>query len=94
MVNYSGIPNNSKTNNMGQTAVDYIFKKLDVLFTLTPQTKVTGTKEEWENLYKQAKQIEKEQIVKAFNEGMLNSVDYFGNGFDEAEQYYNEKYNQ
>jgi hypothetical protein len=41
-----------------------------------------------------AKAMEKEQIVKAFNEGMLNSVDYFGNGVDEAEQYYIEKYNQ
>jgi hypothetical protein len=36
--------------------------------------------------------MEKDNIVKAFNEGMLNSVDYFGNGVDEAEQYYNETY--
>ena len=77
-----------------ETAVDYIFKKLDVLFTLTLQTRVTGTKEEWENLHKQSKAIEKKQIIKSFNEGMFNSVDYFGNGVDEAEQYYIEKYNQ
>jgi hypothetical protein len=43
-------------------------------------------------LVAQAKAIQKEQIEKAFNEGMLNSVDYFGNGVDEAEQYYNETY--
>ena len=42
----------------------------------------------------QAKAMEKEQIRKAFNEGMSNSVDYFGNGVDETEQYYNENYNK
>ena len=77
-----------------ETAVDYIFRKLDVLYRLTPQARVTATKEEWESLYKQAKAVEKKQIIKSFNEGMLNSVDYFGDGVDEAEQYYNEKYNQ
>ena len=45
-------------------------------------------------LYQQAKAMEKEQIVKAFNEGMSNSVDYFANGTDESEQYYNETYNK
>jgi len=45
-------------------------------------------------VYEQAKAMEKEQIVKAFNEGMSNSVDYFANGTDESEQYYNETYNK
>jgi hypothetical protein len=45
-------------------------------------------------LYQQAKAMEKEQIIHSFNEGMLNSVEYFGNGFHEAEQYYNETYNK
>ena len=74
---------------MEQTAVDWLFTALDNMLELYPS--------EWEkvsNAVEQAKAMEKEQIVKAFNEGMLNSVDYFGNGFDEAEQYYNEKYNQ
>jgi hypothetical protein len=42
--------------------------------------------------FKEAKAMEKEHIAKAFNEGMLNSVDYFGNDVDEAEQYYKENY--
>jgi hypothetical protein len=37
-------------------------------------------------------EVEKEQIEDAFNEGMLNSVEYFGNGVDEAEEYYNKTY--
>jgi len=85
---------------MAQTAVDYIFKKLDVLFTLTPQTTVTGTSEEWENLYKQAKAKEKEQIVNAD----LNATIRTAKGFNAdvyvtrvkelAETYYNEEYNK
>jgi hypothetical protein len=80
---------------MAQTAVDYIFKKLDVLFTLTPQTTVTGTKEEWENLYNQAKAMEKEQIVKAlergFDEGCKFPEDIT---LKNAEQYYQQTYNK
>ena len=74
---------------MAETAVDWLFTTLDNMLELYPS--------EWGKVSKaveEAKVMEKEQIVKAFNEGMLNSVDYFGNGFDEAEQYYNEKYNQ
>jgi predicted secreted protein len=55
-------------------------------------------KKKWGNILltdlEQAKAMEKEQIVKAFNEGMSNSVDYFANGTDESEQYYNETYNK
>ena len=88
MVNYSEIPNNSKTLNMEQeTAVDYIFRKLDVLCRLTPQTRVTGTKEEWENLYKEAKAMEKEQITDAFESGL--EYDY-----DDSETYYKETFNK
>jgi 1,2-phenylacetyl-CoA epoxidase catalytic subunit len=72
---------------MAQTAVDWLFTTLDTILELYPS--------EWEKVSKaveQANAIQKEQIEKAFNEGMLNSVDYFGNGVDEAEQYYNETY--
>jgi hypothetical protein len=72
---------------MAQTAVDWLFTTLDNILELYPS--------EWEKVSKaveQANAIQKEQIEKAFNEGMLNSVDYFGNGVDEAEQYYNETY--
>jgi len=70
-----------------ETAVDYIFRKLDVLCRLTPQTRVTGTSEEWENLYKKAKEMEKQQIIDAFNSGL--NYDY-----DESETYYNKTYNK
>ena len=72
-----------------ETAVDWLFTTLDNMLELYPS--------EWGKVSKaveEAKAMEKEQIVKAFNEGMSNSVQYFGNGVDEAEQYYNEKYNQ
>jgi hypothetical protein len=46
------------------------------------------------NILEQAKAMEKEQIEKAFNEGMSNSVDYFGSGVEESEKYYNETYNK
>jgi hypothetical protein len=39
--------------------------------------------------------IEKQQIINAFNEGEINSVDYFNAEnitIEEAEQYYNETY--
>ena len=70
-----------------ETAVDYIFRKLDVLCRLTPQTRVTGTSEEWQNLYKQAKAMEKQQIIDAFDSGL--AYDY-----DESETYYNKTYNK
>jgi hypothetical protein len=76
-----------ETNNTERTAIDWLFTTLDNILELYPS--------EWEKVSKaveQAKAMEKEQIVKAFNEGMSNSVDYFGNGADEAEQYYNETY--
>ena len=41
-------------------------------------------------------EMEKEQIINAFNEGESNSVDYFNpeNRIKESEQYYNETYNK
>jgi 1,2-phenylacetyl-CoA epoxidase catalytic subunit len=74
---------------MAQTAVDWLFTTLDNMLELYPS--------EWEKVSKaveQAKEMEKGQIIHSFNEGMSNSVDYFGNGTDEAEQYYNEYYNK
>ena len=40
----------------------------------------------------QAKAMEKEQMIDTFNQGMNFSVDYFGFGITEAEQYYNETF--
>jgi hypothetical protein len=76
-----------ETNNTERTPVDWLFTMLDNILELYPS--------EWEKVSKAAEQanaMHKEQIIKAFNEGMSNSVDYFGKGADEAEQYYNETY--
>jgi hypothetical protein len=77
-----------------ETAVDYIFRKLDVLCRLTPQTRVTGTSEEWENLYEKAKTMEKEQMI-----DFAAQVSYgIGVSKDEmrkvAEQYYKKTYDK
>jgi hypothetical protein len=40
----------------------------------------------------QAKAMEKEQHIDTFNQGMNFSVDYFGFGITEAEQYYKETF--
>ncbi len=67
---------------MAQTAVQWLLE----------------VKKKWGNILltdlEQAKEMEKEQIIHSFNEGMSNSVDYFANGTDESEQYYNETYNK
>ena len=44
-----------------------------------------------------AKELEKQLIIDAFNEGEINSVDYFNPENitkEEAEQYYDEKFNK
>ena len=47
------------------------------------------------DIVEQAKEMEKQQIINAFNEGEINSVDYFNAEnitIEEAEQYYNETF--
>jgi len=71
---------------MKQTAVEWFGEKvLDVITT-----------DEFKKLLEQAKQMEKEQIVNAYNEGDNNGADriyYHSNRDDKsAEQYYNETY--
>ena len=77
-------PNNTTTKptiTMTETAVDYLFKKL----WDTPKDKLT-----WYAILKEAKRIQKQQIVDACYEGMQ------AQGFDpnkgRCEQYYNSKY--
>ena len=87
------------TNNMAQTALNWFIEQLEEKGYLTeiPEIRLVEINidtSEYLDLKRQAKEMEKAQIVKAFNEGMSNSVDYFGNGVDEAEQYYNETYNK
>ena len=63
---------------MKDTAVEWLFEKL----WETPKDKFT-----WHLIFGQAKQIEKEQIIDAYDKGEFNQ------GCNEdAEQYYNENY--
>jgi hypothetical protein len=63
---------------MKQTSVDWLFKQL----WETPKDKLT-----WHSILEQAKQMENEQIIDAYDKGEFNQ------GCNEdAEQYYNENY--
>ena len=63
---------------MKQTAVEWLFQQL----WETPKDKLT-----WHSILEQAKQMEKEQIIDAYDKGEFNQ------GCNEdAEQYYNENY--
>lgn len=48
------------------------------------------------DIYRQAKEMEKKQIIDAFEQGENNSVDYFNpeNRIKESEQYYTETFNK
>ena len=63
---------------MKQTSVDWLFQQL----WETPKDKLT-----WHSILEQAKEMEKEQIIKAFNEGTFATDEKIT-----AEQYYNENY--
>ena len=68
-----------------QTAVEWIEDKIQSDMTFI---EILG-------LIRQAKEMEKQQIINAFNEGEINSVDYFNVEnitIEEAEQYYNETF--
>ena len=61
---------------MNQTSVEWLFEKL----WETPKDKFT-----WHSILEQAKEMEKEQIIDAYDKGEFNQ------GCNEdAEQYYNE----
>ena len=63
---------------MNQTSVEWLFEKL----WETPKDKFT-----WHSILEQAKEMEKEQIIDAYDKGEFNQ------GCNEdAEQYYNENY--
>ena len=64
---------------MNQTAVEFLFEKL----WNTPIDKLT-----WHTILEQAKQMEKEQIIKFANDYLDDDSDLT------AEQYYNETYNK
>jgi len=61
---------------MKQTAVDFLFEQL----WETPKDKLN-----WYAILYQAKEMEKEQIIQAFNDNLLD-------GLQVGEQYYNETF--
>jgi hypothetical protein len=73
-----------------QTAVEWLVKELNQKIDFIPL-------EKWDmirDIIQQAKEMEKEQIENAFEQGENNSVDYFNpeNRIKESEQYYKETY--
>lgn len=71
-----------------QTAVEWLIEHLTAIGHLEiPQGSNIVTA-----IISKAKEMEKEQIKSAFNNGMNNSADYFDGVTDEVEQYYNETY--
>jgi len=48
----------------------------------------------WDEIFQQAKAMEKEQIMSAFISGDLFSADYFDGINNEGENYYNQTYNK
>jgi hypothetical protein len=70
-----------------QTAVQFLIEKIDFDANVR-----CFSKDEWKEIFEQAMQMEKEQIVDAYTECWMNDG---GNGFHkvkEAESYYNETY--
>jgi hypothetical protein len=74
-----------------QTAVEFAVEKLEKFIPSGNQLAVLA-------IFEQAKQIEKQQIEIAFEQGMINSADYYipqASGREivpECENYYNETY--
>lgn len=64
-----------------EAITDYSFAQAHKVITLDVYT--------FNKLIEQAKQMEKEQIIKAFNEGTFSEMEKIN-----AEQYYNEIYNK
>jgi hypothetical protein len=67
-----------------RTAIEYLIEIWPILKAQIPPY-----------ILEEVKEIEKQQIMDAFNEGEINSVDYFNAEnitIEEAEQYYNETY--
>ena len=77
-----------------QTAVEWLFKKFDVLESYTTSVSVIATKDLWLDLYQKALAMEKEQIVDAWSAGKKNPfiVQHSECCKNNGEQYYNETY--
>jgi DNA-directed RNA polymerase subunit N (RpoN/RPB10) len=70
---------------MKQTAVEWLFEKLPTIDKYDPY---------YEEIFQQAKEMEKEQIIDAFGVGRHVESTRLIHYNDMAEQYYNETYKQ
>jgi UDP-galactopyranose mutase len=68
------------------TAVEWIYGKL-----VYEQTIKNYTQKEWRNIFKQAKAMEKGQIIQAHLSGLLHPLEM--EATKQAEQYYKKTYN-
>jgi len=71
-------------SNKQQTAVEFLKEALSIHFSFDEKMRFEG-------LFQQAKEMEKEQIIDAYQQGFNNA--YFSNPLSK-EQYYNENFNQ
>ena len=73
-----------------QTAVHFLIEKIDFDANVR-----CFSKDEWKEIFDQAKQMEKEQIIKTAQDNFYAGQD-LANGYkidwDSSEQYYNETY--
>jgi hypothetical protein len=79
------------TNNKQQTAVDLFWNQLPEILPFTVDTE---TAVKLQKAYQQAKEMEKEQIAKAFDDGDYN-YHYSrktGDDFEDGKEYFNEIY--
>lgn len=73
-------------NNKQQTAVEWLVEQLSTQFTY-------GQKIQFERLFEQAKEMEKERIETAYNKGTVHGIDYPESTLPiTGEQYYNETF--
>lgn len=70
-------------SNKQLTAVDWLLQQFDE----------EKTPRQWEEVYKQAKELEKQQIESAYNDGYCDEG-FLGDSNKSAEQYYKETYEQ
>jgi uncharacterized glyoxalase superfamily protein PhnB len=66
-----------------KTAVEWVTEKF-----MTENT----TREGWHEIFEQAKEMEKEQIINAHFKGQREDIDFINEAKQEAEQYYNKTF--
>ena len=70
---------------MKQTAVEWLQEGIESVMSHEQQMQVIG-------LFEQAKEMEKEQIIEAFDMGLITENIYYGYDDKKASQYYNETF--